>query len=196
MAENQSDSVKTENNADLALLPLKRENDVDSKLADSIKKIDIAVENVEIKSKTGKIYSITRQAAEMNQTIKDVLEHTEGGAVPVPQENKVLDFVFEYCTHFNGNPPDDDHYQKDGLDAWEKDFAIGRMSHAELLDVINVSCFLQNHSLKYCCFRALADKARGKTPQQIKEICCSDIDPTEEELKAIREKYTAATTDK
>jgi len=118
-----------------------------------------------------KVIEVTRLQLSICETLKNLIEDTEeGDKVPVKQPVKILKLAMKYCIHYNGEAPEEDHYTIDGLDEWETNF-IETLKNKELLDLMTCADFLQNPFLLNCCFRGLADRARGKTDEEVKEIC-------------------------
>lgn len=128
----------------------------------------------------------TRKQAEMNITFKDMLiDSNSDEYIPSNQNFQNMNNVMKFCIHHNGVAPPEDHYTKDGLSDLEKNEFIDTMSNKELLELINCASYLQNNALLQCCFRALADKARGKTKAEIQNLCCvpDNVVITEEEIE-------------
>jgi S-phase kinase-associated protein 1 len=134
-------------------------------------------------STTGDSITLDRRAAEMSATVRGMLEDV-GEDAPIPLPNvttPVLQQVVDYMRWMidHGGVPN-----ADGSSEFERSFID--CENEQLFDLIMAANYMEIHPLLELTCRAVAQKVRGKAPEEIRQIFNIENDFTPEEEDAIR----------
>lgn len=132
------------------------------------------------------VFEVSRKAAELSVTWKNMLEDIETGdndtdapRIPVPNiTGAILQKVVEYCHHYADTPlagagPE--------INEWDKEFC--QVEQVTLFEMIVAANFLDIKPLLDLTCRTVANMIKGKKPNEIRELfnIKNDFSPEEEE---------------
>ncbi|XP_028075624.1 SKP1-like protein 1B [Camellia sinensis] len=147
---------------------------------------------IELKSSDGETFEVEEALAIELQTIKCMIE--DGFAdtsIPLPNvTGKILAMVIEYCKRHVDSSTFDDKIAEDELKNFDTEFV--KVDHGTLFDLILAANYLNVKSLLDLTCQTVADKIKGKTPEEIYKTfnITSVFTPEEEEL--VRREYAWA----
>ncbi|XP_062103778.1 SKP1-like protein 1A isoform X2 [Humulus lupulus] len=135
-----------------------------------------------LKSSDGESFEVEEAVAQQSQTINYMIEDgcVDDNGVPLPNvSSAILALVIEYCKkHIDSPNPNDD------LNSWDAQFV--NVDQATLFELMLSANYLNiNHLLDLTC-QIVADKIKGKTPEEIRKIFNIKNDFTPEEEEEIR----------
>lgn len=132
--------------------------------------------NFSIQLKDGRIYKISKKAAELSEMLKGMKEIPE--ELPIPLENtesNTIEKIIEYLLHFNGNIPKEIQKplistdMKKITDDWSADF-VNKLRIEELVNIIAASHYLQINCLLNLCCAKMVSLIKGKTEDEIFKV--------------------------
>lgn len=132
--------------------------------------------NFSIQLKDGRIYKISKKAAELSEMLKGMKEIPE--ELPIPLENtesNTIEKIIEYLLHFNGNMPKEIQKplistdMKKITDDWSADF-VNKLRIEELVNIIAASHYLQINCLLNLCCAKMVSLIKGKTEDEIFKV--------------------------
>jgi len=151
-------------------------------------------EIIKVQSKEGKLFEISKRAAELSVLLKNTIQDFEGDVV-VPlsdTDEKTLSRVVEYLKKFDGVTPQEIEKplksvsMKEVTDDWSSAFVDG-MSLEELVDVTVASNFMEIQSLLDLTCAKIASLCKDKTEEEIFQTFGVTETFSEEEKAKIRE---------
>ncbi|AGE58215.1 SKP1-like protein [Paramecium bursaria Chlorella virus NY2B] len=121
-----------------------------------------------------------RSILEHSSIIKDMLEDLddESEDIPLPTINaKVLTKMLEYCSFHNNS-----HLERE-IEGFNKKF-VNTIDTDFIFELIQGANFLNIKSMLDVLCKAIADKIKGKTPEEIRKVFGieNEITPEEEEI--------------
>ncbi|KAJ4753096.1 hypothetical protein LUZ62_045161 [Rhynchospora pubera] len=143
---------------------------------------------ITLRSSDGEEFAVTETVAKMSQTICHMIEDDcVDGTIPLPNVNSnILRLVIEYCNkHVPNEQPADgsnaSQTDKETMAKWDKEFL--NVDNSTLFNIILAANYLNIEGLLDLGCQKVADKMRGKTPEQIRETfdIKNDYSPEEEE---------------
>ncbi|GMP39475.1 hypothetical protein CsSME_00010293 [Camellia sinensis var. sinensis] len=147
---------------------------------------------IELKSSDGETFEVEEALAIELQTIKCMIE--DGFAdtsIPLPNvTGKILAMVIEYCKRHVDSSTFDDKIAEDELKNFDTEFV--KVDHGTLFDLILAANYLNVKSLLDLTCQTVADKIKGKTPEELNKMF--NITPvfTPEEEELVRREYAWA----
>lgn len=135
------------------------------------------MENVTLISTDSQEFTITRNVAEMSATIKNLIEDTgTSNKIPIPNvTGAILTKIIEYCQHHI------EHAEDPNIKEWDQTFVdIEQDALFQLILAVN---YLDIHSLLDLGCKKVADRMKGKTTEELREMynIKNDFSPEEEE---------------
>jgi hypothetical protein len=108
------------------------------------------------------------------EAVDAMAQYAPQGAVQAPMEiklreitGKMLAFVIEYVTHYEGKPPVEGVFQSSEILGWDKTF-IAQFQDADLLiELFFAAKYMGIRSLFVLCAKFIAERIKGKTRGQI-----------------------------
>ena len=131
--------------------------------------------NLSLQLKDGKIYKVTKKAAELSEMLKAMKEITEDIPIFLDYDSKTIEKILEYLNHYDGNPPPEikkpliSTDMKKITDEWSADF-VDKLNVNELTNIIAASHYIQINSLLNLCCAKMVSLCKGKTEEEIFKI--------------------------
>ena len=132
--------------------------------------------NFSIQLKDGKIYKISKKAAELSEMLKGMKEIPE--ELPIPIENvdsNTIEKIIEYLLHFNGVMPKEiqkpllNTDMKKITDEWSADF-VNKFTIEELVNIIATAHYLKINCLLNLCCAKMVSLCKGKSEEDIFKV--------------------------
>ena len=150
-------------------------------------------EKIRLQSKDGKEYEISKKAAELSDLLKGTMnDYPNEASIPLPDiDEKTIDKVLDYLTHFNGiSPPEIEKplkncELKDATDEWSVNF-VDKITMEELVNLTVAGNFMGINSLLDLCCAKIASMCKDKTEEEIFKVFNITETFTEEEKITIR----------
>ena len=124
-------------------------------------------DTVTLRSNDGQIKELPFRAAQMSQTLGNMLEdlQEDDRAIPIDvASGDILELVIRYCLeHTDTDPP----RTPDDLNAWDKLFVASIDQVETLIALIKAADFLVIDSLRDLVINRVAGMIRGRTPAEI-----------------------------
>lgn len=144
-----------------------------------------------LKSSDDEAFEVEEEAANMSETIKNMIEDT-GAEVPIPLPNvsgKVLQKVIEYCNFkVKSKKKTEDRSGQamadDDVKNWENEFV--KVDQGTLFQLILAANYLNIKELLDLTCYTVANMIRGKSPEEIRKAFNIKNDFTPEEEEQIR----------
>ncbi len=143
-------------------------------------------DQVTLLSQDGQRFVVSKGAAYLSETVKNLLEDTgDAAVVPLPNvRGAVLSKVNEYCKfHVDATATTDGKkaVSEEDVAGWDKDYV--KVDKETLFDLILAANYLNIPGLLDLTCQAVADMIKGKSPEEIrKELNIeNDFSPAEEE---------------
>jgi S-phase kinase-associated protein 1 len=146
-------------------------------------------EQVTLISSDNQTFSVPKAVAIMSQTIKNTVDETDGGSVPVPNvSGKVMSEVIKYCTYHvdrdkaKGEGASTEATKTDEeVKAWDAEFM--QVDQGALFELILAANYLNIEPLLDLACATVAGMIKGKTPEEIRTQfnITNDFTPEEEE---------------
>lgn len=152
-----------------------------------------ADEQVTLISSDNETFSVPKNVAIMSVTIKNTVDETSGGSVPVPNvTGKVLGQVLKYCHyHVDKAPPKagegastESTKTDEEVKAWDAEFM--QVDQGALFEIILAANYLNIESLLDLACATVANMIKGKTPEEIRTQFNIKNDFTPEEEEEVR----------
>lgn len=129
------------------------------------------METVTLQSNDGEIFTVSEETAKLFGTLKNLLEVSTSGTVPLPEVNsqnlrKILQFA--------------------NASANERETFFQDFTRSMLLELINATNYLEYRELLDLTMNEVVKNIKGKTPQQIREYFGIESDFTPEEEEQVR----------
>ena len=140
--------------------------------------------NVKLKSSDGHEFDVPENAANMSETIKNMIEDT-GTEMAVPLHNvagKTLAKVIEYCKYHAERQADKDNNEE--VATWDGEFV--KVDQATLFDLILAANYLNIKELLELTCEKVASMIKGKTQEEIRKTFNIQNDFTPEEEEQVR----------
>ncbi|KAI8027209.1 SKP1-like protein 4 [Camellia lanceoleosa] len=139
---------------------------------------------IELKSSDGETFEVEEVVAIESQTIKHVIEDgCADTSIPLPNvTSKILAMVIEYCKRHVDSSTFNDKIAEDELKNFKAELV--KVDHGTLFDLILAANYLNVKSLLDLTCQTVADKIKGKTPEEIRKMfnITQVFTPEEEEL--------------
>ncbi|KAJ9165938.1 hypothetical protein P3X46_020749 [Hevea brasiliensis] len=143
---------------------------------------------ITLKSSDGETFEVDEAVALESQTIKHMIEDDcADNGIPLPNvTSKILSKVIEYCKKHVETSKSDDRPSSvdDELKAWDAEFV--KVDQATLFDLILAANYLNIKSLLDHTCQTVADKIKGKTPEEIRTTFNIRDEFTPEEEEEVR----------
>lgn len=147
-------------------------------------------EMVTLVSSDNETFSVPKAVACMSMTIKNTVDETDGGSVPVPNvSGKVMGQVLKYCTYHTdknkaktGEGSSTDSTKTDEeVKAWDTEYM--QVDQGALFELILAANYLNIEPLLDLACATVAGMIKGKTPEEIRTQfnIVNDFTPEEEE---------------
>jgi len=147
-------------------------------------------EQVTLISSDNETFKVPKSVAIMSLTIKNTVDETEGGDVPVPNvSGKVLGQVIKYCKyHVDRNKAkagegssSDSTKTDEEVKAWDTEYM--QVDQGALFELILAANYLNIEPLLDLACATVAGMIKGKTPEEIRTQfnITNDFTPEEEE---------------
>jgi S-phase kinase-associated protein 1 len=144
---------------------------------------------IKLQSPEGTVFDTTLEAITLSKTLDTMIKDSGGveaigGVLPVANVNddtlkKFIDYVTWYTENTHPEQPESkiDYI----LDEWESAFC--NMEHEKLFELILVANYLDVKPMLDATCKTVADKIKGKTPEEIRQTfgIVNDFTPEEEE---------------
>jgi hypothetical protein len=150
-------------------------------------------EEIRLQSKDGKEYEISKKAAELSDLLKGAMnDYPNETSIPLPElDEKTIDKVLDYLTHFNGiSPPEIEKplkncELKDATDEWSVNF-VDKITMEELVNLTVAGNFMGINSLLDLCCAKISSLCKDKNEEEIFKTFNITETFTEEEKQMIR----------
>ena len=149
---------------------------------------------VRLESSDEVVVTVPAEIADMSVTIKNMREDLdpEGEAtIPLPNvTGKILQRVILYCTHHHEHPEPaateekKDEKRTDDISPWDKEFC--EVDQATLFELILAANYLDIKPLLDLTCKTVANRIKGKSPEEIRKTFNIKNDFTPEEEEQIR----------
>lgn len=142
---------------------------------------------ITLQSNEGENFEVTKEQAEMSETIKGMLEDLDGGdgVVPLPEvSTEVLKKVVEYCEYHVGDSEKDSEEDAKTKKEWDTKFCD--VEQETLFAIILAANYLDIKPLLDITCKTVANMIKGKTPEEIRKTFNIENDFTPEEEAQIR----------
>ena len=134
-------------------------------------------EKIRLQSKDGKEYEISKKAAELSDLLRGTMsDYPNETSIPLPEiDEKTIDKVLDYLTHFNGiSPPEIEKplkncELKDATDEWSVNF-VDKITMEELVNLTVAGNFMGINSLLDLCCAKIASMCKDKTEEEIFKV--------------------------
>lgn len=132
-------------------------------------------------------FTVPAYIAKMSKAVSNMLEDlgdTAGMEIPLASVNpKMLEKVLDYCKHYDGKLPDIPDDKHADFDPWDKEFCT--LENDALFELILAANHLDIKPLLEVACKTVAEKIKGKTPEEIRKEFSIKNDFTPEEEEAI-----------
>ena len=150
-------------------------------------------EKIRLQSKDGKEYEISKKAAELSDLLRGTMsDYPNETSIPLPEiDEKTIDKVLDYLTHFNGiSPPEIEKplkncELKDATDEWSVNF-VDKITMEELVNLTVAGNFMGINSLLDLCCAKISSLCKDKNEEEIFKTFNITETFTEEEKEMIR----------
>ncbi len=151
-------------------------------------------EKIRLQSKDGKEYEISKKAAELSDLLRGTMsDYPNETSIPLPEiDEKTIDKVLDYLTHFNGiSPPEIEKplkncELKDATDEWSVNF-VDKITMEELVNLTVAGNFMGINSLLDLCCAKIASMCKDKSEDDILKSFGITERFTDEDRKKIKE---------
>lgn len=145
-------------------------------------------EIVILTSQDSQEFKVTAKAAKLSETIKNLINDA-GIEAPIPLPNvtgQILAKVVEYVTYHTQNSTANVEDDKSTNDVIEWDLNFCKVDQTILFELILAANYLDIKDLLDLCCKTIADKVKGKDPEEIRKAFNITDDFTEEEKEQVR----------
>eukprot|EP01055_Gregarina_sp_Pseudo9_P002828 Gregarina_sp_Pseudo_9__2827@NODE_305_length_3209_cov_56_840379_g286_i0_p3_GENE_NODE_305_length_3209_cov_56_840379_g286_i0NODE_305_length_3209_cov_56_840379_g286_i0_p3_ORF_typecomplete_len167_score43_33Skp1/PF01466_19/1_1e03Skp1/PF01466_19/1_2e24Skp1_POZ/PF03931_15/9_3e14DUF3342/PF11822_8/0_14_NODE_305_length_3209_cov_56_840379_g286_i026253125 len=147
---------------------------------------------ITLKSKDGKNYDISRDAAKLSGTLNSFLDKGDPTAeIPVTIESPVLEKIIEYMNNYKNRTPEDIPKPlpasplSELIPEWDAKYIA--MEQTMIFELILGANYLDIPGLLDLCCAKVASEIRNKSVEEIRKVFGIENDFTPEEEQAIRE---------
>jgi S-phase kinase-associated protein 1 len=150
---------------------------------------------IKLKSEDGKIFHMLESHVRMCGTLKNILDdidediqEDETGEIVVPISSNILKMIIDFCSKYEYIPIKDIEQEElelriNPLEGWKKDFVSVPIE--QLFEMIKAANFIDLKQMLNICCKSIADKIKGKTPKEMKQIFGIEGDFTQEEKERV-----------
>lgn len=136
---------------------------------------------------------VVRQSVLIKELLDDVGKENTLNVVPLPMvTSKIFEKIVEFMVHqsekSNSGGDDDDDDSNKTLDDWEEDF-FNTCDDDTLLELLSASNYLDFPLLVDFAAKTFAERLKGKTVQEMRDMLHVENDLTEEEIRTIQEEH-------
>lgn len=133
-------------------------------------------ENFTIELKDGKIYKLSKKAAELSDLLRGMKAVPEDVVIPIDNsDSKIFEKTIKYLVHFDGKSPEEIEKpllstdMKKITDEWSAQF-VDNLSIDELVNMIALSHYLKINCLLNLCCAKMVSLCKGKSESEIFQI--------------------------
>ena len=131
--------------------------------------------NLSLQINGGKVYKVTKKAAQLSEMLKEMKEMPEDFQIYIPTDANTIEKILEYLNHYDGNQPPEikkplsSSDMKKITDEWSADF-VDKLSIKELANVTSASHYIKSNNLLNLCCAKMVSLCKGKTEEEIFKI--------------------------
>lgn len=123
-----------------------------------------------LKSSDGNKFTVDNAVINGCGTLKSLVDCNDEITMEVPLTaitGKMLAFVIEYVTHYNGKPPVEGVFQSSEITGWDKTF-IAQFQDVDLLfELFYAAKYMEVKALFTLCAKFVAERLKGKSRDDI-----------------------------
>ena len=152
-------------------------------------------DSINVQTKEGKELPIKKSAAMLSNLLKKYIEQGTEQEAPISLaevDEKIIDKIYEYLEHFNGQAPKDiekplqTNDMKNATDEWSANF-VDKIPLEDLINLTTAASYMEISTLIDLCCAKLACMCQDKSEEEIFKIFNINETFTENEKKEIRE---------
>ena len=152
-------------------------------------------DSINVQTKEGKEIPIKKSAAMLSNLLKKYIEQGTEQEAPISLaevDEKIIDKIYEYLEHFNGQAPKDiekplqTNDMKNATDEWSANF-VDKIPLEDLINLTTAASYMEISTLIDLCCAKLACMCQDKSEEEIFKIFNINETFTENEKKEIRE---------
>ena len=151
-------------------------------------------ESISVQTKEGKVTPIKKTAATLSNLLK---KHIEEGKTNEPVslaevDEKIIDKIYEYLDHYNGQKPKDiekplqTNDMKNATDEWSANF-VDKIPLDDLINLTTAASYMEISTLVDLCCAKLACMCQDKSEEDIFKVFNINETFTEDEKNKLRE---------
>ena len=151
-------------------------------------------DSILVRTKEGKEFPIKKTAAMLSNLLKKYIEENKiSEPITLEEvEEKIIDKIYEYLDHFNGQEPKDiekplqTNDMKNATDEWSANF-VDKISQQDLISLTTAASYMEITTLVNLCCAKLACMCQDKSEEEIFKVFNINETFTEDEKNKLRE---------
>ena len=151
-------------------------------------------DSILVRTKEGKEFPIKKTAAMLSNLLKKYIEEdkTSEPITLEEVEEKIIDKIYEYLDHFNGQAPKDiekplqTNDMKNATDEWSANF-VDKISQQDLISLTTAASYMDISTLVNLCCAKIACMCQDKSEEEIFKVFNINETFTEDEKNKLRE---------
>ena len=152
-------------------------------------------DSITVQTKEGKEVPIKKSAAMLSNLLKKYIEEGTEQEAPISLaevDEKIIDKIYEYLEHFNGQAPKDiekplqTNDMKNATDEWSANF-VDKIPLEDLINLTTASSYMEISTLIDLCCAKLACMCQDKSEEEIFKTFNINETFTEDEKNQLRE---------
>jgi hypothetical protein len=151
-------------------------------------------DSILVRTKEGKEFPIKKTAAMLSNLLKKYIEENKiSEPITLEEvEEKIIDKIYEYLDHFNGQAPKDiekplqTNDMKNATDEWSANF-VDKISQQDLISLTTAASYMEITTLVDLCCAKLACMCQDKSEEEIFKVFNINETFTEDEKNKLRE---------
>ena len=149
---------------------------------------------IKVQTKEGKEVPIKKSAAMLSNLLKKYIEQDKVQEAPISLtevDEKIIDKIYEYLDHFNGQMPKDiekplqTNDMKNATDEWSSNF-VDKIPLDDLINLTTAASYMEISTLIDLCCAKIACMCQEKSEEEIFRVFNINETFTEEEKQELR----------
>ena len=151
-------------------------------------------DSITVQTKEGKEVPIKKSAAMLSNLLKKYIEQDKVQEAPISLaevDEKIIDKIYEYLDHFNGQMPKDiekplqTNDMKNATDEWSSNF-VDKIPLDDLINLTTAASYMEISTLIDLCCAKIACMCQEKSEEEIFRVFNINETFTEEEKQELR----------